>query len=54
VQTHSQAAHTEKLQLLLAVFNRIDAKIKQDFNFEDLEARRSMSRSTLTGASAVS
>ncbi len=37
-QTHGQAAHTEKLLLLLAVFNHIDAKIKPDFNFEDLPA----------------
>ena len=37
-QTHSQAAHTEKLHLLLAVFNHIDAKIKSEFNFEDVPA----------------
>ncbi|MGD0838334.1 MAG: hypothetical protein ABSB49_16975 [Polyangia bacterium] len=38
VKTHSQGAHADKLQLLLAAFNHIDAKIKPDFNFRDLPA----------------
>jgi hypothetical protein len=35
---HGQAVHAEKLQLLLAVFNHIDAKIDPKFDLEDLPA----------------